>query len=370
MLKQIGPYALIAILAFLAYGPILVNGAGFSHPDDSAAAQLKCCGFRPLLALTYQFNQRFGGWMAVNLGLHILATWMLFALAGPIAASIFAVHPMAADAVASVSGRSAELFAISVLAGILIYQRARVTGAILGLFGVLGAMAFQWDYFHTILGAPGRWDYMKQTASEIVFSVIPKMVVPVGLTAEPQVSPYGSIIWIIVLAAWLALIPILLPRYRLAIGLIFLPLAAYLLVPLPNGLYEHRAYLSLAGMAILIGLELRRMPRAAFLIVPAFLVMAEARAFVYSSPVHLWEDAVRQDPMNGRAIVNLGSYYAQVGRLYEAEEETRRAVEVAPDISMGWKNLAYIYVVRGQIGDASRTLDAYDDYRKSHKMKG
>src|SRR5437899_3539478 len=116
MLQRVTPYAWIALAAFLAYGSILWNGAGFAHPDDREAASMVCCDFRPFLAETYAFNRHVGGWMLTNFALHVIAGWLLFAISGSLlAAWLFVAHPMAADAVASVAGRSSVLAAVFIL---------------------------------------------------------------------------------------------------------------------------------------------------------------------------------------------------------------------------------------------------------------
>lgn len=304
--------------------------------------------------------------MATNFALHIAAAWLVLYLAGPVAAAIFAVHPMAADAIATVKGRSALLLAIGVLLAIIIYRHSHIAAVCVTLIAGFSAIGFSPSYMATIHEAPGRWQYVKQLGYEFWFSVIPKMFVPIGLTGEPMVAyrPILAILGIVGILAALILLW-LWPACRLGIGLILIPLLPYFMVPLPNGFYEHRAYLSLAGASILIAIFLRRMPRGALLIVPAFLVMAEARAHAYASPVSLWEDAVRQDPSSGRALVNLGSYYARSERWYEAQGRFEDAIRIAPEIRMGWKNLAFVHLLHGDVGGASQILDAELQYRHS-----
>lgn len=359
----------IVLLSFAAYGPILWNGAGFSHPDDSAAAQLRCCSFRPLLALTYQANMRFGGWMVINLGLHLAASLLVFYVSGlPLAGMIFAVHPMAADAVASVGGRSAELLAVSVLFGIAVWQKKQIAGWLLGVVAVLSSAGFAYSYLGTLAGAPGRWQYMMQYASTLGGYVFPRMFLPFHLSAEPLIvyRPGAASIAILLLEISAVCLVRLRGTIRLGIGLVVLPLIPYLFIPLPNGFYEHRAYLSLAGIAILLSILFARIPRAAFVVVPMFLIMSVSRTQVYSEPVRLWQDAVDKDQANGRALVNLGTIHATLGRVYEAQGEFETAIAVAPQIKTAWQNLATLYVLRGNISEASRVLDAYDALAASH----
>ena len=350
-------------MALLAYGPVLFNGAGFSHPDDLAVSQVQCCSFRPLVALTYQFNAQYGGWMLVNFGLHLTSAVMLCYLAGPLAGSLLAVHPLAAAAVGSVSGRSALLLACGVLCSLIMWRWSKWLAGIFGAVAVVATAGFHVSYLGTIHAAPKYWDYLWNYPATVA-SVLQKLFIPVGLSAEPMVvaDPILAAVGVFVILAALALWCI--PKYRIGAGLLILPLLAYAVVPLPNGFYEHRAYLSIAGMSILAALALRRIHRAALLVIPAFLVMSHSRAQVYSSPVTLWEDAVRQAPENGRARLNLGAAYAYQQQWTAAQREFEHAVRLIPDAPLVWRNLATLHLIRGRVGDASRVLDAQQDYLK------
>ena len=311
--------------------------------------------------------------MAVNLGLHLAASGLVLYLAGPVAASLFAAHPMAADAVASVSGRSAELLALSVLIGIAVYRRSKLAGAIVGAVAAVGSAAFTVGYFATIHGAPGRWDYMRSLAASFP-DILRKTAIPVGLSAEPVMAARGGGLevlgWMLVAALVALIFAKRIPSgVRIGAGLLILPLLPYFLIPLPNGFYEHRAYLSLAGASILMAAALSKLPGAALVIATAFLVMTDARVSAYASPVALWEDAVAKTPMNGRAHLNLGTYYALAGRINEAQQEYETVIRIAPDIALGWKNLSNLHLWRGRVGSASEVLDAFDEYVKS-KQKG
>ncbi len=350
------------LLAFLAYGPILFNGAGWSGIDDLDASNLKCCGFRPLLALTYQLNSRFGGWMLLNLALHVAVAWMLLYVSKSlIAALIFAVHPMAADAVGSVAGRSGLLVALGVLAGIVIYRRSKPAGLLLGFMALVAAMGFHPSYFGTIHGAPGRLEFTRVYGSALFSYVLPKMFVPLGLSPDPLISQHwagGFCIFLVMASlAWWKF-----PRLRLGLGLLVLPLIPFFFVPLTDVFFDHRGYLSLAGAAILMAHALSRTPRAALVIIPALLVMANSRALVYSSPERLWEDAVEKAPMKGRPHVNLGAAYARSGRWYEAEAQLREGVRLAPEFSMGWYDLSTLLILRGNVAESSHVLDMQDMY--------
>jgi protein O-mannosyl-transferase len=144
--------------------------------------------YRPLTTATFLFNyavlgngQHAAGYHAVNVVLHLVNVWLLFLLASRFfgrawaaffAAALWAVHPIATEAVTNLVGRSDELAAMAILGGLLLYQRSaplrgwRMALAAAGLFviGVLGGLAKElaatliavmllWD----LVRAPGSW---------------------------------------------------------------------------------------------------------------------------------------------------------------------------------------------------------------------
>ncbi len=114
---------------------------------------------RPLTSLSFALNYRFGqlapaGYHAVNLGLHIAVTMLLFLLARRLmwyawgtnglllplyAALLFAVHPINSEVVAYVSHRSESLATLFYLLSILLFIRSRESG---GRFPALSLLCF------------------------------------------------------------------------------------------------------------------------------------------------------------------------------------------------------------------------------------
>jgi len=121
--------------------------------------------YRPLTTATFLFNyailgngQHAAGYHAVNILFHLVNVWLLFLLASRFfgrawpaffAAALWAVHPIATEAVTNLVGRSDELAAMAILGGLLLYRRSaplrgrRMALAAAGLFviGVLGGLA-------------------------------------------------------------------------------------------------------------------------------------------------------------------------------------------------------------------------------------
>jgi protein O-mannosyl-transferase len=129
--------------ALAAFGGSLASGF---HFDDYAifgsvgTHSLWWClrQTRPLTYLTFWLNYQAGGenplgYHAVNLALHVAAVWLLYAAlrrlipaeAALLAAAIFAVHPIQAEAVDYVWGRSIALAAVFCFAAWIEWMRGR-----------------------------------------------------------------------------------------------------------------------------------------------------------------------------------------------------------------------------------------------------
>ena len=364
-MKLLIPYAVIVLVAIAAYGAVLINGSGFSHPDDIFASRLQCCGFRPLLALSYQLNIVIGGWMILNVFLHVMAGWLLYRLSGSLwGACLFVAHPMAADAVASVAGRSALLLAVSVLCAVGATRRWRW----IFIAALIGTAGFVPSYFGTILNAPNFLDHLWRYMGALASYVLPRLFLPLHLSADPLITP--SLIWtalgIVIIGLSMGLIISLRGTpWAAGLALLILPLLPYAFVALPDVFLEHRAYLAIAGASLLLARVLRNTKVARYAVVGLFIILSNVRADVYSSQLKLWEDAAWKSPMSARAHLNLGSSYAQAYRLTEAESEFRWAIALNPDMGMAWQNLSVLQAVRGNIGEASRILDAQLAHQQS-----
>jgi tetratricopeptide (TPR) repeat protein len=143
--------------------------------------------YRPLTTATFLFNyavlgngQHAAGYHAVNILFHLVNVWLLFLLASRFfgrastaffAAALWAVHPIATEAVTNLVGRSDELAAMAIFGGLLLYQRSaplrgrRMALAAAGLFviGVLGGLAKELAV--TLIAAMLLWDLVRGTGS-------------------------------------------------------------------------------------------------------------------------------------------------------------------------------------------------------------
>src|ERR1035437_10339900 len=147
---------LLAAAALVAFGASL--GSGF-HFDDyaifpdrllrSSRGLLEMWGLRqpgPLTHLTLWLNYQAGGetalgYHALNLALHLCAVLLLYEClrsligerAGWIAAALFAVHPLQAEAVNYVSARGVTLGTVLCLASLILWLAGRRWLAAAGL---------------------------------------------------------------------------------------------------------------------------------------------------------------------------------------------------------------------------------------------
>jgi tetratricopeptide (TPR) repeat protein len=388
--------ALVLAVCLAAYGAILWNGAGFSHPDDPHAAATHSLDFRPLLTLSYGLNRYLGGgWMAVNLLLHAIASVLVLSLSGNVfAACLFAAHPLAADAIASVSGRSSILCAVFVLAALVSLKHGHRLG---WLVSALCAFASKEEAAALLLLTPlllWIWGRRKPAIYFAIFglifgSVIYAMSLPkiekaaqqdLRMAVRSTLDIQTPRRFVSTLGGYVLprlFIPFHLsgdpdPKYSApteALGwatlLVTLPMAPYILGYMPQFL-EHRAYLTIAWASMLAVALLQRASWMRHeLLIPIIILFiggSIVRTYVYSSSIRLYEDAVVKSPNRGSAHVNLGHFYFDAGRKAEAAFETRKAVEVEPTLDIGWKNLIAFYFLSGNIIEASKTADARDRY--------
>ena len=139
-------------------------------------------------------------------------------------------------------------------------------------------------------------------------------------------------------------------------------------VPIQDVAVEHRMYLPLAVIVVLVVLTADRIIRsralaAILLIIVAavFAVGTYQRNKVYASAVTMWQDVVSQRPSNGRARNNLGNALVAANRTAEAipHEQALRLVEPNATIH-------YSYGVA--LAKLSRTDEAIAHYREALRL--
>ena len=151
--------------------------------------------------------------------------------------------------------------------------------------------------------------------------------------------------------------------------LILAPTSSF--VPVRDLAFEHRMYLSLAAVLILVAVGGHAIVRwvaargavgsaaarhfQVILLVLAVAVLGGltvARNRVYSSEISMWEDVVAQRPQNGRAWNGLGVALSQSGRVDESVVALRRATEADPNLAAAEQNLGKSLARLGRYAEA------------------
>jgi len=366
---------LLLAAALVAFGASL--GSGF-HFDDYAIfsdpALTSPDGWlgiwslrqtRPLTYLTFWLNYQVGGQDAlgyhlVNLALHLGAVILLYEClrrllpetAALVAAALFAVHPIQAEAVNYIWGRSIVLAALACFAAWLAWIKGRPWVAVAwfaaallakeecaafplvlvmmkrnrpgGLFHIaamlgLSAAAGARVIYATAVtpGAPAGlqagitpWHYFL-AQGPVILRYLRLMIVPYGFTIDPDIRVPA--VWLGLLA-WLALGAIAAIAWRYAraerawllAGLILL-IPSSSVFPAQDLAADRRMYLPLLGFAAVAGLLLERVkPRAlAPAAVVALALVSIVRTQVWMTEESLWREAVERAPDKVRPKIQL-----------------------------------------------------------------
>lgn len=143
------------------------------------------------------------------------------------------------------------------------------------------------------------------------------------------------------------------------------------LLPLPNLMAEHRAYLPSVGIFVMLAcvldvLRTWRPSRLLVVSVGSFAAVALAclswatcaRNEVWRSAITLWEDTTNKSPRCYAAWVNLGAAEVRYGDRLKAVKAFRHAIEIRPRVLMGYYNLADSLVFLRQWTDCLEVVDA------------
>ncbi|UCC28896.1 MAG: tetratricopeptide repeat protein [Phycisphaerales bacterium] len=164
--------------------------------------------------------------------------------------------------------------------------------------------------------------------------------------------------------------------------LILAPTSSF--IPIKDALFEHRVYLSLAAVVVLVvvgahgvlrHVAVRLSPAdsvrafvSAALVVTSVLLLSYGtirRNQSYHSEISMWRDVLARRPGNARAYEQLGTALVVAGNLHEAIAEYRNAVRVDPEFVSAHANLANALSQTGQFLQAVehylivRQLDPY-----------
>jgi Flp pilus assembly protein TadD len=211
-------------------------------------------------------------------------------------------------------------------------------------------------------GVLGAWSLLAQLG---------KQLLPVGLSPyhpyPKELSPVyslgviilaGLVVLVLKSGAW---------RRDLALGLAFFTVNLLFVLQVVSAgdafLAERFTYVGSFGVAFLVGRgfeELSRMgPRrhlVAFSVLVVLSILAVTtvgRIGIWKNSEALWSSVIERYPDSAAvAWTNRGSHWLDVGRLEEAEKDSRRAVELDPKRSVAWNNLGRVQFERGDLDGA------------------
>ena len=169
---------------------------------------------------------------------------------------------------------------------------------------------------------------------------------------EPVTTMFALVGWLVILVFAMRNIS---TRPRLAF-----PILAYLLLhsvesaPISLELvFEHRMYLPLTMLAVLIAINLapllnkrRQLGYTAIILIALGLAGATyQRNVVWGDPVAFLQDTAEKSPQKFRPQYNLGTKLGQRGMLPEARAALERAIELRPEHSEAHNQLANVYML-------------------------
>jgi Flp pilus assembly protein TadD len=125
--------------------------------------------------------------------------------------------------------------------------------------------------------------------------------------------------------------------------LLYLPSFGYCLALGCAGQYARSTWNGPTARKVMIGLVI------------SVSVLFAARTFTrnedWRTNLSLFESAEKVSPNSVKVNYNLGHIYARKGRLKEAEDKYKRALEIKPDFNLAWVGLSGVYAFQGRTGD-------------------
>jgi protein O-mannosyl-transferase len=363
--------------ALAAFGGSLASGFHFDDYAIFSGVGTHSLGWcllqtRPLTYLTFWLNYRVGGtnplgYHAVNLALHVAAVWLLYetlrrfipAETALVAAALFAVHPIQAEAVDYVWGRSIALAAVFCFASWREWTRGRLWIAVAwfaaGLLAKEECAAFPlalWLLETRSAGPPtvaqtvssatpagGRraliamlllslvagarviyatavtpgapagiqagispWHYFL-AQGPVIWRYLRLLAVPVGFTAGFTVDPAISVpsVWL-GFSAWAAIAAIAW-RWRWLLAGFVLLLPSSSIFPAQDLAADRRMYLPMAAFAVAAAMAIPK--KFAAPIAVLLIAASVGRTYVWMSDERLWREAVAHAPGKVRPKIQL-----------------------------------------------------------------
>jgi hypothetical protein len=362
---------------------------------------------RPLTKFTYALESSLGAQAAsarriVNALLFGSGTLLLGALlrhAGtpklllPLAACLWAIHPVHAEMVVALAGRPVLLSLVLLLASALLVLRERPLAALLCAVLALLAResALPWLPACALLlaqargvsarriavvtalalaagvlllasssglralvvsafGAPGAWNRLGLQWAALTEGTLMLFVTPGAFTPDMEFAPAGGVrltLILVTLASYIAAFCLVFSKTSgrelrvFALLWLCIVLPTHSIVPKLDVLTARPLAASLGPLLLLASVALspwlsrssRRYTGAGLALVTAIAVLlplTRERAALYADPVSLWGDAAARTRHHVRPLINWGTLLAQSGQLEEAEAVLAEAVERDP----------------------------------------
>jgi len=383
--------------------------------------------YRPAAIVSFMIDAARGGASArpyhvTNVALHAVATCLLLALAvswgaprgaALAAALVFAVHPVNVQAVAWIAGRNDLLLVVFGLVSLLgwiamarsatalamathviafglalfskeigiffpllavLHQRAvlrqRLTRLQWIALGCNGAVIVAWTMLRAraLSGMPSEFSAetlrVAVANSPQLLVHAGKMLLPARLNVSPGVDLPALMVGLLAAATFVA-VAWRMPRGGAHVAACWV--AAFLLPTLVvPGLpvYEHRAYLPLIGILVMLAAR-EGLPYTAksnsvgrpftgrhvvglAVILAAFVTLTYRRQDVFRNPFTYWTDGTRDARFGPIAHVNLGRLHETEGRPAEARREYLRALTRDPNTPKAHNNLGVVLMALGE----------------------
>jgi len=385
-----GQATVLLFAAIIAFGGCLWGSFHFDDYSLFSGSLWRPFDIRPLTYLTFWINSKIGGhdpagYHAVNLLVHLISVVLLWValrrLVSPraawIAAALFAVHPMDAEAVNYVFARSTLLATVFCLAALVSWTRERYWLAVLWFAAALLAkeecVAFpaflllldvarprppKWKPLAamfalsvaagvrvlvaaaTIAGSGAGvhseipWRSYALAQGAVILRYLRMLVAPWGFSVDPAIPVpslwLGAIAW----AAVLALAAAAMFRFRARREGFWFIAGLVLLLPSSSVLTatdlaaDRRMYLPMIAFAACAGLLLERVqPQFAMAALVLLAAVSMARTATWRTEESLWADAVRKAPGKIRPKIQLARAVEPARALAILEDASR----IAPD---------------------------------------
>jgi tetratricopeptide (TPR) repeat protein len=141
------------------------------------------------------------------------------------------------------------------------------------------------------------------------------------------------------------------------------------IITLPHVIFEHRLYLPMAGVAILVTDTFfrcfqRKKVSVTFIavLIAMYAALTIQRNAVWKDGITLWSDVIKKSPNKSRPYHNRGFHYLEKREYAKALEDFNRAIELEPRYLQAYNNRATAYRALGL------PLKALKDYGKAIEL--